>query len=108
RRAIPDVSRITALRIVTPEIEDADRPQPPSGLEGKFSFQYTAAIALLDGAVGIGSFTDEQRFRPDVIALLDKITLAKDASTPRDTRTMRAELEAQLADGTRQRAVCTR
>jgi len=108
RRAIPDVSRVTALRIVTPEIDDADRPQPRSGLEGKFSFQYTAAIALLDGAVGIASFTDERRFRADVTALLGKISLTRDATIPRDTRTMRVEIEADLSDGARERAVCTK
>ena len=108
RRAIPDVSRVTALRIVTPEIDDADRPQPRSGLEGKFSFQYTAAIALLDGTVGIASFTDERRFRPDVTALLEKISLTRDATIPRDTRTMRVEIEADVSGGARERAVCTK
>jgi len=108
RRAIPDISRVTALRIVTPEIDDADRPQPRSGLDGKFSFQYTAAIALLDGAVGIASFTDERRFRADVTALLGKISLMRDATIPRDTRTMRVEIEADLSDGARERAVCTK
>ena len=108
RRAIGDPSRIAALRIVTPEIDDADRPQPRSGLEGKFSFQYTAAIALLDGAVGIASFTDERRFSPDVVGLLGKISLKRDAAIPRDTRTMRVEIEAEMSDGTRHRAVCTK
>jgi aconitate decarboxylase len=108
KRAIPDTSRIAALRIVTPEIDDADRPQPRSGLEGKFSFQYTAAIALLDGRVGIGSFTDERRFSPDVVALLGKISLTRDAAIPRDTRTMRVELNAVMTDGTHHRAVCTK
>ncbi len=108
RRSIPDASRITALRIVTPEIDDADRPQPRSGLEGKFSFQYTAAIALLDGAVGIASFTDERRFSPDVAALLGKISLTRDAAIPRDTRTMRVEIEVDLSDGRHHLAVCTK
>jgi aconitate decarboxylase len=108
RGAIKDSARIAALHIVTPEIDDTDRPQPRSGLEGKFSFQYTAAIALLDGAVGIASFTDERRYRPDVVALLGKISLTRDAAIPRDTRTMRVELEAEMTDGTRHRAVCTK
>jgi aconitate decarboxylase len=108
RQAIGDPSRITALRIVTPEIDDADRPQPRSGLEGKFSFQYTAAIALLDGAVGIDSFTDARRFSPDVVALLGKISLTRDAAISRDTRTMRVEMAAEMGDGMRQRAVCTK
>jgi aconitate decarboxylase len=108
RSAVKDPARIAALNIVTPEIDDADRPQPRSGLEGKFSFQYTAAIALLDGAVGIASFTDERRFSPDVVALLGRTSLKRDATIPRDTRTMRVEIEAKMHDGTRQRAVCTK
>ena len=56
-------------------MDDADRPQPRSGLEGKFSFQYTAAIALLDGTVRADSFTDERRFRPDAVELLGRISL---------------------------------
>jgi aconitate decarboxylase len=108
RKQIKAPATIAALNIVTPEIDDADRPQPRSGLEGKFSFQYTAAIALIDGEVGIGSFTDARRFSADVAALLGKITLTKDPTIPRDTRTMRVEIEAQMSDGTRLRADCTR
>ena len=108
RRAVGDPSRIAALRIVTPDIDDADRPQPRSGLEGKFSFQYTAAIALLDGAVGTRSFTDERRFRQDVVGLLGKTSLTRNAAIPRDTRIMRVEIEAEMDDGTRHRQVCAR
>ena len=74
----------------------------------KRQFQYTAAIALLDGAVGSGSFTDEKRFRQDVVDLLGKTTLTRDPSIPRDTRIMRVEIEAEMSDGTRHRHVCTR
>jgi 2-methylcitrate dehydratase PrpD len=108
RRAIADASRITTLEIVTPDIDDADRPHPRSGLEGKFSFQYTTAVALIDGGVGIASFTDERRFSPDVAALLGKISLRREATIPRDTRTMRVEIEAELTDGTRHRTVCVK
>ncbi len=63
---------------------------------------------MLDGAVGIASFTDERRYRADVVALLGKISLTRDAAIPRDTRTMRVELEAEMTDGTRHRAVCAK
>lgn len=99
RRRIGDPLRIRALRIMAPDIEDADRPQPRSGLEGKFSFQYTGAIALLDGQVGIGAFTDERRFRADVTALLAKITVERDPAVSRDTRDMHVELHLTLEDG---------
>jgi 2-methylcitrate dehydratase PrpD len=108
RKQIPDAAQIAILRLVTPEIEDADRPSPRSGLEGKFSFQYTAAAALLDGRIGIDSFTDERRFAPDMTALLDRITLTRDTEIPRDTRRMRVAIQAVLTDGRSYRAVCSK
>lgn len=106
RKKLDDPQRIARLRIVTPEIEDADRPSPRSGLEGKFSFQYTAAAALLDGRVGIDSFTDERRFAADMTALLKNTTLTRNAGIPQDTRRMRVEIEATMADGRVVSAVC--
>ena len=41
-------------------------PIPRSGLDGKFSVEYCAAAALLDGHVGIDTFTDERRFSPNM------------------------------------------
>ena len=108
RRALGERPRIKSLHIVAPDMEDADRPQPRSGLEGKFSFQYTAAIALLDGAVRADSFTDERRFRRDAVDLLGKISLTRDPGLSRDTRNTRVELEATLEDGTRRRQVCAK
>ena len=48
-------------------------PAPASGLDGKFSVEYCAAVALLDGKVVIDSFTDARRFAPDMEAMLQKI-----------------------------------
>lgn len=48
-------------------------PVPQSGLDGKFSVEYCAAVALLDGQVVIDSFTDQRRFSPDMESILDKI-----------------------------------
>ncbi len=48
-------------------------PTPQSGLDGKFSVEYCAAIALLDGRVVIDSFTDQRRFAADMEETLRKI-----------------------------------
>ena len=48
-------------------------PVPRSGLDGKFSVEYCAAAALLDGQVGIDTFTDERRFSPDMEDMLGRI-----------------------------------
>jgi aconitate decarboxylase len=47
RQTISDPALIRSVHITTPDIIDANRPQPRGGLEGKFSFQYTVAAALL-------------------------------------------------------------
>ena len=48
-------------------------PIPMSGLDGKFSVEYCAAAALLDGHVGIDTFTDERRFAADMEEALPKV-----------------------------------
>ena len=106
RRQIADPSKIKNLHLAVPDIEDADRPQPRSGLEGKFSLQYTSVIGLLDGKVGIDSFTDERRFRQDVVDLLAKTTIKRDPNVSRDTSNMSVELIATMEDGSVVRQVC--
>jgi aconitate decarboxylase len=103
-----DAREIARVHIDIPNITDADRPKPRSGLEGKFSFQYTVAAGLLDGRVGIDTFTDDRRFRDDVTALLDKIELTRDPSRSRDTRNMRVEVSVTMRDGTTIKEVCDR
>ena len=101
-----DAAQIKSVRIVSPEILDANRPQPRVGLEGKFSIQYAAAAALLDGAVGIQTFSDERRFAADMEKLLGKIVLEFDASIPPDTRNMHMTVEVTLQDGSVHKGIC--
>jgi 2-methylcitrate dehydratase PrpD len=46
---------------------------PQTGLEAKFSIEYSAAATLLDGKVGIDTYTDVMVNRPDARALLAKV-----------------------------------
>jgi aconitate decarboxylase len=108
RKRIPDPTTIERVHIDIPEIVDADRPKPRSGLEGKFSFQYTVAAALLDGYVGIETFTDDRRFRADMVGLLERIELTRDPARSRDTRSMRVEVSVAMRDGSALKEVCTR
>ena len=103
---IRDVSRVRHVRMVTPVMKYIDRARPVTGLDGKFSLQYAAAAAILDGAVKIDTFSDERRFRADMVALLEKITLVQDAAIQGDFHHMHVEVEAELEDGTRVSAVC--
>jgi aconitate decarboxylase len=103
---ITDPARIARVVMRTPVMTYCDRAQPATGLEGKFSFQYTAAAALLDGEVGIDSFTDARRFRSDMVALLGKIELVQDPDIPGEWRGMRVAIEAELRDGRKLKAAC--
>jgi len=48
-------------------------PDPVTGLEGKFSLQYSLAAGALDGQYTLGSFTDEAVRRPAIRALLKRV-----------------------------------
>jgi 2-methylcitrate dehydratase PrpD len=51
--------------------------QPRTALEGKFSMQYCIAAALLDGKVGLRTFTDEQVMRPEAQALIPRVRMVR-------------------------------
>ena len=51
---------------------------------------------MLDGKVNIDTFTDERRFRPDMVAMLERITLNQDASIVGDFHHMHISIEAEL------------
>lgn len=79
-----NATKIKNVDIFYPPTALIDRPEPRSGLDGKFSIQYGAAAGLLDRHVGISTFTDERRFAVDMESLLPKITIHEDDSIPAD------------------------
>ncbi|HEY0339133.1 MAG TPA: MmgE/PrpD family protein [Burkholderiales bacterium] len=93
-------SHIEDVEVVFPRFDYVNRPFPETGLDGKFSVQYTTALALLDGEVTIDSFTNERRFAPDVEALLRRTTLKVDQSIPADFDRMHAIVTVTLRNGT--------
>jgi 2-methylcitrate dehydratase PrpD len=56
--------------------------RPQTGLHGKFSAEYVIAAALLDGAVGLSSFTDAAVRRPQAQELLARVEFAESARPP--------------------------
>ncbi|MEN3354441.1 MAG: hypothetical protein V7640_2599 [Betaproteobacteria bacterium] len=92
-------SHIESVEVVFPRFDYVNRPFPQTGLDGKFSVQYTTALALLDGEVTIDSFTNERRFAPDVEALLRRTTLTVDESIPTDFDRMHAIVTVTLKNG---------
>lgn len=55
---------------------DALLPQPPmNGLQAKFNMAYCMAAALTDGAIRLASFDDAQVMRPEIRAVLPKVSV---------------------------------
>src|SRR5215207_552623 len=106
RRNLPAGAAIERVRIVSPRMPYVDRASPPSGLAGKFSFQYVAAVALLDGEVTVRSFEDQRRFRVDVIDLLPKVSIDNDSAREGRFDRMSVDVVVELADGRTVSAHC--
>ena len=75
------------------------RPAPATGLDGKFSFEYVAAVALTQDQVGIDSFSDAVRFSAPVEAALKKIRLKPNPDISTSTLETWAQARAGLKDG---------
>ena len=97
---VPDASAIRAVTLTGPKMPYVNRPFPETGLSGKFSLQYTMASALLDGHVGIHTFTEAALNRPAMQALLGKIVLETDNAIPARFETMHVRLRIERNDGT--------
>jgi 2-methylcitrate dehydratase PrpD len=77
-------------------IQLAGKPQPQTGLEGKFSTAYCAALGLTGHMVTAKDFAEDRVADPAVRSLLDKVTL-----TPApDMHMTAAKVRLSLADGT--------
>ena len=83
----------------TPVMPYIDRPRPVNGLDGKFSWQYTTVVALLDGHIDPDSFTDARRFAPDVVALLECVELVNDPAIPGRLDQMHVDVTLKLESG---------
>ena len=90
---------IERVQITHPRFDYVNRPQPRSGLDGKFSVQYTTLAALLDGDVTVDTFTSERLSAPDVTALLPKVHFHADDSIPLDKATLHIIVTVWLRDG---------
>ncbi len=108
RPKLPSRSTIASVKMRAAEVPTGDRPQPRTGLEGKFSVQYTAAAALLDGEVKISTFTDERLNRADMKELLPKMRLEMSPDIPsKYTAGRYLDMEIEMKDGSRITERCT-
>jgi 2-methylcitrate dehydratase PrpD len=98
-RQIPSAAAIRRVILTAPVMNYVDRPRPKTGLSGKFSLQYTAASALLDGKVGIRTFTDARLAQDDMQDLLGKFELRLDPTIPGRFEDMHVLLRVELDGG---------
>jgi len=68
------------LRVHPLVLELTGKKTPQSGLEGKFSVYYAAAIAIVEGAAGEKQFSDALVRDPRIVALRDRVTTTVDPS----------------------------
>jgi 2-methylcitrate dehydratase PrpD len=96
---ISDAAAIRRVLLTAPVMAYVNRPLPKTGLEGKFSLQYTTASALLDGEVGIGTFTDARLARADMQDLLARFEVRLDPTIPGRFEDMHVLLRVELDGG---------
>ncbi len=70
-----DVGEGTVHRLWEPL---TDKQHPANAYAAKFSVPYAIAVALVDGAAGLGQFTDERVRDPRVIALAERVSYRVD------------------------------
>lgn len=61
------------LQVCPVVLDVTGKRAPGTGLEGKFSVYFCAAIALIDGSARQSQFSDEKVKRPDVVALMERV-----------------------------------
>ena len=99
-RAGGGAAKVESVVLRVPDMPYIER-LPTSGLDGKFSWQYAAAVALIDGKVDKASFSDRRRFAPDIERFVQRIALDVDRTIPPRFEQMHAVVTATLASGTR-------
>jgi len=73
---------------------------PHTGLEGKFSAEFCAAAALVDGSVGIATFKDERIADPALRGVMGRVKMVVDPTIPSDLEHhMWTRLKVRLAGG---------
>ncbi len=66
-------------------LRHTNRPNPTSGLDGKFSVQYVLALALANGEVGIRDFSDSAVRDPQIRQIMSLVQAAPHPDARMDT-----------------------
>jgi 2-methylcitrate dehydratase PrpD len=102
RRQFPlDAAEVTAIELTVHPLvlSITGVSEPSTGLQSKFSFRHSAAVAYVDGNAGIPQYTDAKAVDPALVALRAKVSAVGDATLGRD------EARAVLIAGSRRHEV---
>lgn len=88
---------IESIRIYVSQVAQdlAGKPEPATGLEGKFSIRYSVANALVRGETGMSAYTDEKVHDPQVRSLMGKVTIFVEETLPGPGTAARAEVKTR-------------
>jgi 2-methylcitrate dehydratase PrpD len=94
-----DVDRVDIdVDAITPTVLIYDRPT--SGLEAKFSMQYCASAAMVDGRVGIDSFDTPRMSATRITSFMPRVSMHVDAALGADRPALtQARVHVRLRDG---------
>lgn len=91
-----DIASIT-IALNQRRITHVDRPRVTTGLEGKFSIQYTVGAALLDGGISLRHFSEESIARADLQSI---VGLVQAQGIPGlESLSQQCELTVRMKDG---------
>jgi 2-methylcitrate dehydratase PrpD len=93
-------AKVESVVLRVPDMQYLERV-PMSGLDGKFSWKYAAAVALIDGKVDKASFSDKRRFAADIDRFAHRIAVDIDTTIPPRFDRMHVIVTAKLGDGTK-------
>jgi 2-methylcitrate dehydratase PrpD len=83
-RIAPEAVSEIALRVHPLVLSITNVVEPASGLQSKFSFRHSAAVALADGAAGIAQYSDARAADRTVAALRAKVHAVGDETLGKD------------------------
>lgn len=76
-----------------------ERRRPASVVDAKFSIPYTVALAVADGTVGVGDFSEERRHDARIGAVADKVSFVADSRYDWSDELPGSAVRVTFADG---------
>lgn len=92
-------AQVQDILLRVPRSKYINRPFPESEHQARHSFQFNACSALLDGEVTVQSFSPAALRRPDLLALLSRVSVEHPHDNPANFDQMYGEVQVTLVGG---------